>query len=108
MQPGCLPPLPTRAAPKGLLSCEKCWGGVLPAVSPGADVGMRGGVRLLCFFQVIPGDAGTPLLHLWGLVPSQGKDTMTGAVSEPHGAPGEGRESGDTGTWPWGWGWQLG
>lgn len=108
MQPGCLPPLPTRAAPKGLLSCEKCWGGVLPAVSPGADVGMRGGVRLLCFFQVIPGDAGTPLLHLWALVPSQGKDTMTGAVSEPHGAPGEGRESGDTGTWPWGWGWQLG
>lgn len=80
-------------------------GGVLPAVSPGAGVGMRGGARLLGFFQVIPGDAGPPLLHLWGLVPSQGKDTMTGAVSEPHG---EGRENGDTGTWPWGWGWQLG
>lgn len=71
---------------------------VLPTISPGAGMGVLGGARLLGFFRDIPGGVGPPLLHPWGLVPSQGKDTMTGTISEPRGAavPGEG---GDAVTW---------
>lgn len=91
--------------------------GVLPAVSPSAGMGMHGAARLLGFFWGIPGGAGPPLLHPWGLVPSQGEDVMIptprrphlsfGGVTEPRGAAAPG-EDGDAGTWPRGWRWQLG
>jgi len=68
--------------------------GVSPAVSPGAGTGMLGGARLLGFFWGVPGGAGPPWLHPWGLVPSQSKDTMTRVVAEPRGAAVP-REDGD-------------